>query len=446
MKKTAMLIALMCTSWFACKQKTTTQISSVETTDSTKSGPAAPLLFSCSEDSSVKYLLYAPGKSKESLPLILFFDPSGNAAAPTIKYKEIADKLNVIIVGSMNSRNGQTVGQSVYFGKTILKDVISKNNIDKDRIFVAGFSGGARVATRLAEMNPEIKGVIGNSAGFEKTQGYYPSFGFVGLGGSADMNMLELVNLHKYLKGSNTPHMLMMFDGIHEWAPLTEMKKAIIWLLCLTKSKNAEQYLSSMQAEISSRADSLEKQGRLLEAATEWETLVGCSKFLQKENNLAIANYERIQKLPAFAGIQKEMGTIWDRELTEQNRLLNGFGKWPFEKWTEETEALKNASQEKTQMGFMNKRILGFLSLACLSNTNKGFAQNDTAISGYFSKLYTIVDPENSEAWFQRSIHLARNKHTIEARIALATAQSKGFNDQVRVAAQPELMKAVTQQ
>lgn len=441
MKKYLLLLMIFITCLPACKQKPQKKDSEESPSDTLAAAQENPKIFNCKEDSLVKYLLYLPEKPKAKTPLLLFFDPSGNAGIPVIKYKEIADKMGVAIAGSMNSRNGQTVGQSVYFGKTIIKDIIKNNNIDSNRIFVAGFSGGARVATRLAEMNPEIKAVIGNSAGFENTSGYFPSFGFVGIGGSADMNMLELVNLHKYLRGSKTPHMLLMFDGIHEWAPKNDMAKAMLWLLCLTKSESAATLLQEMEVSSRALADSLEKQGDLLKAATEWETLIGCSHFLGKENIVAKENYMRIQKLPAFPKIQNEMSVIWNRETSEQTRLMAGFGKWTYEKWSVETEQLKKTALEKNQNGFLHKRLLGFLSLSCLSYSNRGLAMNDTSMSGYYSGLYTIVDRENPEAWYVRALHYARCKNAEGARSAISMAQTKGFIDQARIASQPELVQ-----
>ncbi len=429
-----------------CKEKvkeSTTEIVPVDT-PKVKENPINTL--SCDDDSTVIYSLYLPEKTDKELPLVICFDPSGNALLPVALYKSIAEKLGVAIAGSMNSRNGQTVGQSVYFGKTIINDIIKKNRINKNKIFVAGFSGGARVATRLAEMNPNIKAVIGNSAGFEKTAGYYPSFGFIGIGGSSDMNMLELVNIHKYLNNSKTPHMLLMFDGIHQWAPPEVMKKAFIWMLCLSKDENAPALLSELETQVKTGADTLEKQQRYLEAAAEWETLLGCSNLTGKENALARENYERIKKLPAFSQEQKILSEIWAKETQEQNRLMAGLGKWKAKQWLNELDMLRNASQEKSQVGFMNRRLLSFLSLACLSSTNKGLATNDSLTSGYFSDLYTIVDPDNPESWYMRAVHLGRYQHHSSARNALAMAQAKGFKDQARINAQPELKQALISQ
>ncbi|MEY4110531.1 MAG: hypothetical protein RLZZ46_886 [Bacteroidota bacterium] len=441
MRKQVILITLLCAIFCACKQRKTENNSPEIPADSTNTSKQNPRLYNCSEDSTVKYLLFLPENISGEIPLLVFFDPSGNAALPVIRYKELAQKMGIAIAGSMNSRNGQTIGQSVYFGKTLINDIINKNKIDKERIFAGGFSGGARVASRLAEMNPQIKAVIGNSAGFDISSGYFPKFGFIGIGGSADMNMLELVNTHKYLNGSKTPHMLLMFNGTHEWAPAQEMEKSILWMLCLSKHPDAKSQLDKIESEIKAIADSLENKNNLLQAATEWETLLGCSKFLDLNNKNAEDNYYRIKKLPGFNNLIDEMSGIWNKETAEQNRLMQGFQKWNITEWEAETASLKKTSEQKTQTGSMHKRLLGFLSLYFYSNTNRTLATSDSSASGRSSAIYTIVDPENPEAWFLRAIHLARYQHNNAAKLALALAQTKGFNDQTRVAAQPELMQ-----
>ena len=235
--------------------------------------------------------------------------------------------------------------------------------------------------------------------------------------------------------------MLLMFNGTHEWAPAREMEKSILWMLCLSKHPDAKSQLDKIESEIKAIADSLENQNNLLQAATEWETLMGCSKFLDLNNKNAEDNYYRIKKLPGFNNLIDEMSGIWNKETAEQNRLMQGFQKWNITEWEAETASLKKTSEQKTQIGSMHKRLLGFLSLYFYSNTNRTLATSDSSASGRSSAIYTIVDPENPEAWFLRAIHLARYQHNNAAKLALALAQTKGFNDQTRVAAQPELMQ-----
>jgi len=111
------------------------------------------------------YLLYVPENSGDgSLPLVFSFHGSGSFPqdqVDTSNFNELADQYgfavvypsgvftNSVSVRSWNTNEDPGV-DDVQFVRDMIEDVLGKVNIDRSRIYSSGFSGGARITSRLA--------------------------------------------------------------------------------------------------------------------------------------------------------------------------------------------------------------------------------------------------------------------------------------------------------
>ena len=96
-------------------------------------------------------------------------------------------------------------------------DVGRRFNIDPQRVYLAGMSGGARVATGIALGNRNIAGVIASSAGYPDSQPRASvSFAIFGTAGTEDFNYIEMRLLDRKL---TSPHFLAVFQGGHSLPP-----------------------------------------------------------------------------------------------------------------------------------------------------------------------------------------------------------------------------------
>jgi hypothetical protein len=116
-------------------------------------------------------------------------------------------------------------------------------------VYLAGFSGTARIATLLAHNRPGvITGVIGAAAGFHP--GFKPTrqeaFLHFGTVGDTDYNFRELESLEQQLVALDRPHRIERFPGPHSWMPPALAMQAVEWL-----------ELRAMQAGTRSRDESL---------------------------------------------------------------------------------------------------------------------------------------------------------------------------------------------
>src|SRR5215467_10261976 len=116
-------------------------------------------------DPSYSYALYLPSaySSSKRWPLLLVFDPFARGEVSVKLFHEAAEKYGFIVIGSNNSRNFQDPSNAI---RLLGTDVKERYAVDPRRIYVAGLSGGARVASSIAlACKSCIAGVIANGAG-----------------------------------------------------------------------------------------------------------------------------------------------------------------------------------------------------------------------------------------------------------------------------------------
>src|SRR5262245_61972808 len=73
--------------------------------------------------------------------LLVWISPSDSGTAPEA-WLEVLAKRNLIVVGAHNSGNGRGVAYRVGYALDAVHNLSKLYSIDKDRIYVTGFSGG----------------------------------------------------------------------------------------------------------------------------------------------------------------------------------------------------------------------------------------------------------------------------------------------------------------
>jgi hypothetical protein len=187
-------------------------------------------MVKCHTDTTQSYSIYFPNKYREdvSLPVIFLFDPAARGRLAVSLFKAAAEKLGIIVIASNNSRNGP-VGLSLQAADAMFKDAFKNHHLDQNEIYLGGFSGGARVATAIAQNNPTVAGVIACSAGFnEQIPDSKIPWYFTGVTGSRDFNYIEMLNVHKALDSLRTPNNLIVFNGQHMWPPQDVIERALV--------------------------------------------------------------------------------------------------------------------------------------------------------------------------------------------------------------------------
>ena len=223
------------------------------------------------------YALYIPKSYSPTKlsPIIYAFDPGANGSRPVELMKDPAERYGYIVAGSNNSRNGSWIIEAEA-AQAMLKDTEKRLSIDGRRVYFAGFSGGARVAARLAQICKCTAGVILNGAAFQpestaSSDVKFPVFSAVGV---YDFNYGELVELDDQLERLGYAHLLRRFEGPHQWAPEDVMEEALAWLRMQAMKTGREarddSFVAAQAAKEAERAHQLEESGDLYAAWKEY--------------------------------------------------------------------------------------------------------------------------------------------------------------------------------
>jgi len=181
----------------------------------------------CAADSAETYALYLPKSYSpgRAWPVILAFDPGGRGRTPIERYQAAAEQYGFIVAASNNSRNRTNNDKAVV---TMANDVLSRFKVDTRRVYMAGMSGGARVALGAALASTGIAGVIASSAGFpDGTPRKSVPFPIFATAGTEDFNHLEMRRLDTML---TSPHRLVIFTGGHTWLSSELAIEAVEWM------------------------------------------------------------------------------------------------------------------------------------------------------------------------------------------------------------------------
>ena len=183
----------------------------------------------CADHTAQTYALYLPSDYAPDRPwrLLLAFHPAARGRLMVEKYQAAAEQYGYIVAASNNSRNGPYAA-SMEAAQAMMADVSRRFSIDPRRVYLAGMSGGARVAMGIALANGNVAGVIASSAGYPDSQPRTSvPFAVFSTAGTEDFNYLEMRLLDRKL---GSPHFLAVFEGGHTLPPDDIAFDALEWM------------------------------------------------------------------------------------------------------------------------------------------------------------------------------------------------------------------------
>ncbi len=394
-------------------------------------------------DANQSYALYLPSNYSvdKEFPIIYIFDAHGSGKYPISLYKNLAEKYGYILVGSNNSKNGNTWEETVSIFDKLYTDTKNRLAINSKRIYLMGFSGGARVANALTILSGNIEGVICVGAVYPARNSETPrnNYTLIAIAGKEDMNYTELVKYDMMdLAGHNIKHVLVTYDGKHEWSPESIMEEAFIWL-----------EFNEMRKNLANKNDTLVKK-KLNPLAEELKQLMDEKKYLPafKLCKKTINFFDGLADLSPFYNAYKELQTSKEIDLDlqkeeealqKEEKLKQEYTQFlqtkDFTWWQKEmiNISAKTKSEKNKNEQQLYKRLLSYLSLICYSQTNVMLQQNNIVAAEYFGKLYVLVDPTNSEANYFWAVISAKKNNEKETFNALNKAITNGFDDKARI-------------
>jgi hypothetical protein len=358
----------------------------------------------CMKDASISYSLYLPSALNRIMryPLILAFDPHASGELPVEKYRALAEKYGYILMGSNNSKNGQSMEETQSIINTMFNEMVTRYPVDTSRIYLLGFSGGSRIASLAALYGGGTRGVIGCGAGFPgTTQPGRFRFDYIGMAGNSDFNMNELVNLDEQLDKSSFRHALIIFDGKHEWPEAGIMENAFIWNeFCAMKDKlipvndgMVRDFTETMMKKITRD----EKQGDIDKKFKDLQQLVRFTEGLSNTDGLK-SQMNEIQSSVEYKKAEKKVLAIRDKEMQAQKMFTENFYLKDIHWWKKQITdyGLRITNGKDPQEVLMYKRIMSYLSLLAYMKYSAAERSGEKEKADFAMQVYQIVDPENA--------------------------------------------------
>ncbi len=376
------------------------------------------------DSSGDSYSLYLPENYQPSVPtpVLFVFDPAARGSLGVNTFREAAGSRGWIVVCSNVSRNGPYEKNFEQAG-SLFSDVLTRFSIDPEMIFVAGFSGGARLATTLAVLSGQIRGVIACGAAFSPNAGQMPlpgvSFAFTGILGTKDMNYQEMWKAGDWLDRIQVPHRLFFYDGLHSWPPRAHLQRAIDWMIMEVQDVgylDTSLVLNAYETD-KNIADTLYASGRFYESRWEYRQLKQQYPSLTDADDTS-ERLSQIEKSKDFKKEEKAFEQVRETEdrLRKQysERFRSELDKNPLSVnikwWSQQMQVLekKYGESEIVAENNMYARIVNQL-FAMPIEASEGFRRNEEVErSLYCNELLTVLFPDNGRFKIRMAEDLAR--------------------------------------
>jgi len=382
------------------------------------------------------YALYLPKNylTGYTWPTILFFDPQGNGKKPLELYKDLADQFGFILIGSNFSRNGKSMEEVLAHINALKSDLPGSIKADPFRIFLVGFSGGARVAVAEAMTNGDVAGVVGCGAGFPHLKDDVQlSFNYMAMVGKQDFNYSEFVVLDKQLSARNSNHILFEFEGKHAWPVANQMLEAFKWMTVYSYSQGEVIDMVLMdslyQSDMSHLID--------IENSADLRTIAQLyKKMIALYNGLAnVTEQEKRLKMligsTAYQNEDTELEAVLAKEMKLRNTYMLHMNQKNYDWWTQDISEIRNKIAVETDLSLKNsrKRLLAYLSIASYLQAEASLKKDLLPQANKFLRILDLVDPKNPDYYYLAAQVLLKQGQNEKAVDLLKKASSYGFDN-----------------
>jgi predicted esterase len=203
-------------------QKTTKGVQPVHYTE--------PVQDSCREEQDHHYIISEPENiaAQQKLPLILVIDSHGDGKLAAEKFSEALVDIPAIIAGSEKIRNNYQDFESSL--SHLEEDLLAKYPADPEKVIIAGFSGGARMAYYYG-ISHKVLGIIMFGAGPGRSIRESGWKRMYMVSGTRDFNFMEQYSQSFAGFSNEHDYMADFFRGSHEWPPAENIYESVAYVL-----------------------------------------------------------------------------------------------------------------------------------------------------------------------------------------------------------------------
>lgn len=287
-------------------------------------------------DPSQTWALYLPTAftAERRWPLLVIFDPRGAGARAADLFRPAAEEFGWIVAASNRTRSdGGSPAENQRAINSLLGDVTTRLPIDPQRMYAAGFSGGAVLAWAVGVLGGELAGVIavgGRPAPEHAAR--RPTFPLFAAAGSEDFNYLPTLDLVEHAAAAGVPTRFEEFAGPHAWCPPEVARRAVAWMELQSTAARAQlspERLAALFAEEVAAADRKLTAGDRLAALRAWREIADAFRFAPAMA-AQVAELERraadLAAQPETSAAEKAERTAIKAERQAQVRLGQAIG------------------------------------------------------------------------------------------------------------------------
>ena len=286
-------------------------------------------------DTSQAYALYLPPGygGDRRWPVLFVLDPRGRALVGLNLFEEAAARLGWVVLSSYNTLSDGPPEPNVDAMNAMLASAQTRLAIDPARLYLAGFSGTARVALHFAvALRGHIAGVIaaGGAVGFElggpeTVFAGDSSFAYFGAAGTRDFNYEEVFALAERFGVTRVPYRVVAFEGPHSWPPAEICGAALGWLELRAMASGLR---ATDSAWVRGRLEAELAQAAELEGSGHWEDALRLNDAIARDYGRwpgargATARAAALRSKPAVVRYEHEAHQLAERDQRQGLELL----------------------------------------------------------------------------------------------------------------------------
>ncbi len=352
------------------------------------------------------FALYLPTSFNSEIPspIVFIFDPAARGKIGIQPFIEASEAYQYILICSNDTKNGP-YDRNFNIANRLFDFAFSNFKIKEKQIFLAGFSGGARLASAIAVLTNQIAGVIACGAGFSQNQAHIPSiqkFLFAGICGDRDMNYMEMIQAKGYLQELNFKNTLFTYDGDHSWPPSNEVLRAFDWLeiqshLKENVRKTDAEIFNSYQSSYT-MALRFENDGELIRAIENYERISLTYKSFYDVDSIT-SKLKKLHKNKEYKVVLKSVTKAFDKETKLTNMFnarfrmdYNDPDKSDFNWWKKELEKLKEINN--VEMKKMVERVRFKIVAMAFSMKNPNLHQSNKKQIEFCNTIGKLIYPD----------------------------------------------------
>jgi hypothetical protein len=353
------------------------------------------------------YAIYFPKKydAKTPLALVFIFEPDARGKIGIEPFILAAETYHYILVCSNTLRNG-SIQDNIAVANRLFEDVLQTYAIDTSQLYIAGFSGGARLASYFGISTGAFQGVIACGASFNNMDKFIPpsnKFSYVGMVGDRDMNYQEMIGNKQWLDNAKMVNTLFVSHEEHVWPKQSEMLRAFDWLEIQAYRKNIRPKNDTIIKRIYDTnlriVDSLKANKEMVPSVNAYEK--GITFFNTNEDNFLRAKIAEIKKTREYKEEVNKMEkiNILENELLDKfslrfdQELKSAKSKANFKFWKSEIKDLKMMKSDDKNPLLQNMviRVLYWFQVSVYETGQESKRNQQNDKFAYCEELYKII-------------------------------------------------------